>query len=124
ALDEKLVACGLWYEDPSYREMQKMLDLPNPPDAVFCANDMMAMAAIRAIRDKGLRVPQDVAVAGFDDLEAGRYFATPLTTIRPPLYDVGTQALALLMEVLQNPARPPEQIKLKSELIVRASTVA
>lgn len=121
--DESITACGYWYEENAREAMGKILDHTNPPTAMFCANDVMAMAAIQVIRGRGLEVPKDIAVAGFDDLEAGRYFPVPLTTIRPPLFEAGNQAFELLMELIQDPTRPPRQIRLKSELIVRASSV-
>lgn len=123
-LPKKRMACGYWYEDPAYQETLKMLESPDRPDGIFCANDTMAIGALRAIREKNLRVPQDVAVVGFDDLEAARYVSPPLTTIRPPLFEAGAEAFSLLMDILKNPRQPPRQIKLRSELIVRGSTVS
>lgn len=120
--DESLTACGYWYEDPACKAMKQLLDRPERPTAVFCANDIMAIGALRAARERGLRVPEDLAVAGFDDLEAGRYLPVPLTTIHPPLFDAGCAAVDLLMRLLKDPTRPPEQVRLKSELVVRAST--
>lgn len=121
--DGSLTACGLWYEDPAYEETKKLLARAEPPTALFCANDIMAVGAMKAIREKGLEIPKDIAIVGFDDLETSRYLPIPLTTIRPPLFDVGTTAFDLLKKTLQDPQRPSEQIGLKSELIVRASTV-
>lgn len=122
--DPALVACGMWYDTQAYNEMHRLLKLPNPPDAVFCANDSMAMGAVQAIRQRGLRVPEDVAVVGFDDLEAGRYFDPPLTTIRPPLFEVGVRAFELLMQILKDPKQPAQQIALPSKLVIRKSSMA
>ncbi len=120
---ESLSECGYWYEDAACQNVKRILKAPEPPTAVFCANDSMAIGALTAIKEEGLRVPEDIAVTGFDDLEAGRYIETPLTTVRAPMAEAGTGAFELLMDVLANPTRPPEQFRLKSELIVRASTV-
>ena len=90
---------------------------------MYCANDLMCIGAMKAIKEQGLSVPDDVALAGFDDLEAGRYIDTPLTTVRPPTEYVGFRAFELLMDMLQKPGQPPQQIKLPSELIIRATTV-
>lgn len=123
AYDETITACGGWYEEQGFEAMNKILDHPRPPTALFCANDMMALGALRAMGQRGLKAPGDIAVVGFDDSEASRFCPTPLTTIANPLFETGSQAFDLLMEILQDPTRPPRQIRLKSELIVRASSV-
>ena len=122
SLDEHFRACGMWRDADAYVEMQKMLQLPKRPTALFCANDAMAIGAIKAIHEKGLRVPRDISLIGFDDLDLDRYIEVPLTSIRSPLSEVGTRSFELLMDILQDPERPAQQIPLKAELIVRAST--
>jgi DNA-binding LacI/PurR family transcriptional regulator len=122
-IDERYVGVANFNDDQAYHEMKRILLQRTPPTAVYCANDLMCIGAIRAIKEQGLSVPDDIAVAGFDDLEAGRYVETPLTTIRPPTEYVGFRAFELLMDMLQKPNQEPRQIKLPSELIVRASTV-
>ncbi len=122
SFDDKCAACGMWRDKDAEREMNRLIELPNRPTAMFCSNDMMAIGAVRAIQAAGLRVPQDIAVVGYDNLQAGRYLTPPLTTIDPPLAEVGAKAFELLMSILQDPLRPPEQIHLKAELIVRRSS--
>ena len=63
--------------------MRRLLGSGAPPDAVFCFNDLLALGALRALHEAGLRVPEDVAVVGFDDIEDGRYSAPTLTTVAP-----------------------------------------
>jgi DNA-binding LacI/PurR family transcriptional regulator len=121
--DESLVREGVW-EEPLGREgMKDILSSANPsPTAVFCANDSMALGAIRAIEENGLKVPDDISVVGFDDLEVGRYFTPPLTTVHPPLREVGMYAVDLLVKLISNPKRRRTQAVLKSKLVVRATT--
>ena len=80
--------------------MRALLTLPEPPDAVFCFNDQLALGAMRAAHDAGLDIPGDVAVVGFDDIEDGRYSCPSLTTISPDKWAIAGRALALLAERL------------------------
>jgi DNA-binding LacI/PurR family transcriptional regulator len=122
--DKRLIGEGNFFYDEAYEETKRLLTLNmEKPDAIFCANDLMAIAAINAARDRGLKVPEDIAVVGFDDLEAGRYFSPALTTIRPPHQDLGGKAIDLLLKIIENPKRQVEEISLDSKLIVRESTV-
>jgi DNA-binding LacI/PurR family transcriptional regulator len=104
-----------------YEAMGRLLDLPQPPAAVFCYNDMSALGAIRRIRDAGLRVPGDVSIVGFDDLFFSRYIEPPLTTIRQPMRLMGRMAMETLI-VLMGGRRAAHSRKVPGELIVRAST--
>jgi DNA-binding LacI/PurR family transcriptional regulator len=121
--DERFIGTANFNDEQAYHEMKRILLQETLPTAMYCCNDLMGIGAIRAIRERGLSVPNDISVAGFDDLEAGRYIETPLTTVRAPQEYVGFRAFEQLMEVLHKPKQPPQQIKLPSELVVRASTV-
>jgi DNA-binding LacI/PurR family transcriptional regulator len=81
----------------------------------------MAVGAIRALREADLCVPDDVSVIGFDDIPLASYFDPRLTTLRQPTAESGTQAARLLIETIQNPGRPPEQISIQARLVERAS---
>jgi DNA-binding LacI/PurR family transcriptional regulator len=120
--DESLVGNGNFSDAEASEEMNRILRSRRPPTAMFCANDQMAMGVIRAARARKLRVPKDLAVIGFDDLENGRTFTPPLSTVRPPLEDLGGEALRLLVKVIADPARPPEQVALKAKLVLRESS--
>lgn len=113
---------GGFSETSGYIGMQHLLNLPEPPQAVFVASDMMAIGAIKAVRAAGLRVPQDVAVVGFDDIPLAGVLEPPLTTIRQPIEMLGYTAATLLMDTLDaaEPA-PLQRVVLPTELVVRDS---
>jgi DNA-binding LacI/PurR family transcriptional regulator len=119
-----------WRGDANYannqaeREMERILQLPERPTAMFCANDLMAMGAIRKAQAMGFDVPDDLSFVGFDDIDAARWFTPALTTLHPPLRDIGGKAISLLIERIENPDAQIQQIPLQAELIVRDSTAA
>ena len=120
--DERLAGIANFSDVEACEEMNRILRSRRPPTAMFCANDLMAMGVVKAARENKLRVPRDLAVIGFDDLEAGKTFAPPLSTVRPPLQDLGGEALRLLVKIIEDPKRPPEQVALKARLILRGSS--
>ena len=95
--DVDLMVHGDWYRGGGYRAMQALLALPQSPDAVFCANDLTAIGAVDAIRKAGLTIPDDIAVAGFDDADVATIVSPALTTVRNPAYDAGRIAGDLLL---------------------------
>jgi DNA-binding LacI/PurR family transcriptional regulator len=101
--------------------MEALLKLAKPPTAVCCYNDMTAMGAIRAIRARGLRVPEDVSVTGFDDLFFSAYLEPPLTTVRQPMRRMGEMAMENLLKLMSG-EDSVAQVKVAAELIVRKST--
>jgi DNA-binding LacI/PurR family transcriptional regulator len=107
AVDEALVAdTDSWRRPDGAEAMAALLRLPEPPDAVFCFNDLLALGALRTLHDAGVRVPDQVAVVGFDDVEDGRYSAPSLTTVRPDKERIAILAVELLAERLDAvPAR-------------------
>jgi LacI family transcriptional regulator len=107
-----------------YREACALLALPNAPTAVAVASDLMALAALQAVWDRGLEPGRDVAVLGFDDLEAASLSHPPLTTIRQDRRALGALAAARVLELLEGSAPPPPLTLLPVELVVRASTAA
>jgi LacI family transcriptional regulator len=120
ALNKDLVAYGDFTMDSAYEAMQQLL--PCQPDAVFAVSDTMGLGAIRAINEAGLRVPDDIGIIGFDDLPPAVQANPPLTTIRQPIHTQGKLAVETLLELLESPHRPPRQIELPVQLVVRAST--
>jgi LacI family transcriptional regulator len=102
-IDPALMVTGDWTRRGGYEAMQQILRRRSRarPDAVFCANDLMAIGAIEALREAGLEVPDDVAVAGFDDVDAATIVQPPLTTVVNPAYDIGFRAGELLITRLE-----------------------
>ena len=95
--------------------------LPFRPDAVFGASDVMVVGALRAIREVGLRVPEDIAVAGFDDVPIATLIDPPLTTVHQPITRAGTVAVETLVELVKHPHSPARRIILPTEIIIRSS---
>jgi LacI family transcriptional regulator len=119
--DEKLTAEGLPREKGSgYVAMRKLLE-KSIPSAVFAANDTTAAEALRAIKERGLRVPEDMAIVGFDDGFIALHTEPPLTTMRVFREKMGAMAAKRLLELIEDADQPPIQIKLSTQLIVRGS---
>src|SRR6266581_2443283 len=94
---------------------------PEPPDAIVCGNDQMAIGAMRELQTAGIRVPADIAVVGFDDIHLSSLLAPPLTTVRQPMRLLGERACSRLLQRIGDPALPPQVERLPTELIVRES---
>jgi len=119
-IDPRLIAVGDFSENGGYARMQDLL--PLKPDAVFVASDAMALGALRAIREAGLRVPQDIALAGYDDMPFAERTDPPLTTVRQPIHQAGVTAAETLIDLVTDPSSQPRHIILPTQLVVRAST--
>jgi DNA-binding LacI/PurR family transcriptional regulator len=115
------VAYGDFTEEAGYREMKQLLAQTPQIDGVFVASDLMGIGALRALHELGRRVPEDVAVVGFDDAPLASYADPPLTTIRQPVELLGQEMVRLLLHRLSDPDGDPESIILPTELVVRAS---
>jgi LacI family transcriptional regulator len=120
-LDERLIAPSGNFTEAGGRESMRYL-LSQDIDAVFCSSDIMAISAMRMIQQAGLRVPDDIAVAGFDDIPMAAVSGPPLTTVRQPIRLIGQAAAEGLIYVLENSLTEPYHRVLPAELIVRAST--
>lgn len=106
------------------RAMRQLLTLDTPPDAVFCFNDHLALGVIRAIHEAGYRVPDDIAVVGFDDIEDGRFSIPSLTTISPDKEKIGDMAVAFLLGRIDGTRTgPPERVEVPCQLIIRESSM-
>ncbi|QIK68991.1 LacI family transcriptional regulator [Erysipelothrix sp. HDW6C] len=106
----------------AYSNILHILNQKDKPDGIICVSDVYAIAALKACRKKGLRVPEDCAIIGFDNIEISTMVDPPLTTIEQPNYQLGSQACELLIERIITPGIPAKQIYLETELIVREST--
>lgn len=101
-----------------------MLSGNDRPNAFFCVSDVYAAAAIKAIQNCGLRVPQDISVVGFDNIDLSRMTVPAITTIKQPSYEIGQQACNILINLIETPSASTEHVLLNTELIVRDSTAA
>ena len=101
--------------------MQTLLANATPPDAVFIGNDAMAVGAYQALYQAGLRIPQDMAIVGYDDIELARYMAPPLTTIHQPKDELGELAIDVLINRMAEPDLVQQRLQLTPELMVRGS---
>ncbi len=111
-----------WDYRSGYYATRKLLEGSPRPTAIFAAGDQMAIGAYRALAEAGLRVPDDMSVIGFDDIEAAQYTIPPLTTIRQPLDQIAGSAFGLLLDLLDGQQPATTSIILPPELIVRDST--
>ena len=116
-----LVAHGDGKPEGAETAIADLLALPQPPTAVFCYNDLSALGAMRQIRNRGLRIPADISVVGFDDLYISQYTDPPLTTVRQPMRQMGRMAMETLLQIFAG-AESGHDIKVPGELIVRQST--
>ncbi|GGX51895.1 LacI family DNA-binding transcriptional regulator [Streptomyces fructofermentans] len=113
---------GGYDEAAAHRRMLELLDLPEPPTAVFACSDRMALGAIGAAAGRGLSVPDDISVVGFGDLPEARWAAPALTTVRLPLAEMAATALRLLVRMMAGEQPEGTRTELSTRLVVRAST--
>lgn len=117
-------------ETPGYhradgaRTMRTLLDAGERPDAVFCFNDALALGALRVLYERGVRVPDDIAVMGFDDVDAARFSTPSLSSVAPDKAEVARTALRLLLERIETPGLPAREITIGHTLRIRESTGA
>lgn len=113
---------GDWSAASGYCATMSLLALPDPPTAIFAANDRMAFGALRALHERGMRVPDTMSVVGFDDIEGSDCSIPPLTTVRQNHQDLGLVAVELLLEAING--LPARSVKVPPQLLVRSSTGA
>lgn len=111
---------GTYFQGSGYQPMLQLLALPDRPDAVFAANDVMAGDALAALRDSGLQAPHDIAVVGYDDIPLASYLAPPLTTVRQPMYELGCAAAQMVLSAIDGSTASTRNI-LSTELVIRRS---
>jgi LacI family transcriptional regulator len=120
--DPELVAESDFTIEGGEVEAARLLDLPDPPTAVFAFNDNMAIAVLHEARKRGLRVPEDLSVVGFDDSEQARIVTPALTSVRQPLAEMGRMAVSLLLRLLENQRVESLNVELQTRLVLRDST--
>jgi LacI family transcriptional regulator len=118
-IDDLLIAEGDFTEAGGYFAAKHLLQ--QNPKALYVASDMMAIGALRAIRESGLSVPDDIAVIGFDDIPAAAISDPPLTTVRQPVRRMGMQLVESLLDIIENGNAPPRRVVFDTKLVIRES---
>ena len=106
-IPEEYIRYGNWEYESGVAETRALLALENRPTAIFAMNDLMAAGCMRVLNEAGLRIPEDIAVVGFDNREIASYLQPPLTTIQLPTTEIGINAALHIMEKINNPSTPP-----------------
>jgi LacI family transcriptional regulator len=122
AVDPALIQQGDFMHESGFAGAAALLDLPEPPTAIFASSDTMALGAYEAARLRGVRVPDDVSVMGFDDLPESRWSSPPLTTVRQPLAEMGVLAARTALRLAQGEQIETPRVELATALVVRDST--
>lgn len=120
AIDQSLIVEGTFTDQSGYNSMKQLL--PAKPDAVFAASDHMALGAMRAIRENGLEIPDDISIIGFDDFPLASPSQPALTTIRQPIVQFCSEALKMLIDLVEDGLEPPRKVLLEAEFVIRDST--
>jgi LacI family transcriptional regulator len=121
-VEESLLVRGDFHAPSGYSAAIQILQRTSRPTAIFVCNDMMAIGALRAAGQLGLRVPEDVAIVGFDDIELASYTTPPLTTVAQPKQEIGQLAVKLVFERMGSPSLPPRHNVLSTQLVIRESS--
>ena len=120
--DPKLVLEKGYSFSDGKEALDHLLHLPSPPTAVFCGNDVLAIGAMVQAKESGLKIPRDLSIVGFDDMEISAFYDPPLTTVAVPAYEMGRIAAKILIENIRGESPAPQQHVLEANLIVRGST--
>ncbi|WP_279581112.1 LacI family DNA-binding transcriptional regulator [Fodinicola feengrottensis] len=123
APEDLLVSTRYLHRADGAAAARQLLALPEPPDALLCCNDLLALGALKVAHEQGLAVPEDLAIVGFDDIEDGRYSHPSLTTISPDKAQIAALAVERLMRRLRGEDAEPTEFVANYQLAVRASTV-
>jgi LacI family transcriptional regulator len=119
--DPDLVREGNWQPLSGYEATRELMRLVRPPSAIFCANDLMAVGCYEALHELGLKIPEDVAVMGYDDREIAQHLHPLLTTVLLPHFEMGSIAAEILLDAASGSASRPRQIKVECPIVMRKS---
>jgi LacI family transcriptional regulator len=119
--DLDLVREGNWQPLSGYEGARELMTLKRPPTAIFCANDLMAVGCYETLHELGLRIPDDVAVMGYDDREIAQHLHPPLTTVLLPHFEMGSIAAEMLLDAAVGNTALPRQIKVECPIVRRGS---
>jgi len=120
--DPSFIITGDWSATSGNQAFKKLFNLPSPPTAIFAQNDRMAIGVLRAAREMGINVPDELSVIGVDDMPLSSYFDPPLTTMHQDLLSIGREAARLLIDAVEKKEVSPKHLLLKAQLIHRQST--
>lgn len=120
--DPALIARGDYTQRGGYEAARQLLSLPQPPTAIFAANDDTALGVLTAAQERGLRVPRDLSLVGFDDAPSASQIRPALTTVRQPMQQLGRSAVNMLLATLAGIEAPSAVVSFTTELVVREST--
>lgn len=123
-IDPELIVETMIEPESGRRAVNALLGLAQPPTALFAFYDLMAVDAVQAAQERGLQVPGDIAIAGFDGLRSSLITTPAITTVQQPLQEMGRKAMRVLLGLVQDSDRPPERRVVPVELIIRESTQA
>ncbi|HZC25858.1 MAG TPA: substrate-binding domain-containing protein [Actinopolymorphaceae bacterium] len=123
-VDPGLVVGGMFTREDGYAAAGKLLDLTSRPTAIVAANDEQAIGISQAAHERGLRIPTDLSLVGFDDIPIARWLDPPLTTVRQPLAAMAATAMRMLVRSIAVGTVEPRRVELRTELVVRSSTAA
>lgn len=122
--EESLIMEGDFFQPSGYANTARLFAQPDPPTAIFASNDVMAFGAMEAARERGLRIPEDVSIIGFDDTPQAASVHPGLTTVRQPLEEMGKMAASMLFSYLEDATLSTERTLLPTQLIIRQSSAA
>lgn len=122
SFDEQLLVAGDFSLKAGFDAAAQLLKLAERPTAIFCENDEMAIGAMQCLKQAGLKIPEDISVAGFDDINFAEYSDPPLSTIAQPAEEFGRTAVSLLIDVLQGRVTKAAKVILPFDLVIRKST--
>jgi LacI family transcriptional regulator/LacI family repressor for deo operon, udp, cdd, tsx, nupC, and nupG len=120
-IDQSLIKYGDSSHISGVKLCEELLNLPTPPDAIFTGNNLITLGALETIHKKGIKIPKEIAIVGFDDMYWSISLNPPLTAVRQPAYEIGKRAAELLIQRIKDPLRPTVNMTLKTELMIRSS---
>lgn len=121
-LNEEWIKFGNSKHESGVKLCNELLELKDRPDAIFTGNNLITLGALETINTKKLRIPEDIAIVGFDDMYWSNSLNPPLTAVRQPAFEIGKRAVELLLQRIEDPQRPCIQMTLNTELMKRSST--
>lgn len=121
-LKEEYIIYGKYNFEKGYNSCKQLLNLKNPPDGIFISEDQMAMGAMRAALEMGVKIPQELSIVGFDDIDQAKYLNPSLTTVSQPRVEMGKKGAEMLIQLIENKELEDKEVIFQADLIVRESS--